>query len=160
MKQAKRSGKPQAQIAALPIRRSLAGEWEVLLVTTRTTRRWIVPKGWPIKGKKDHQAAAVEAREEAGVIGKIRKKPVGRYIYWKRMSDHFALCKVTLYLLEVEDRLDHWAEHGQRQSHWFSLEDAAEMVDEPGLKAVLRGLDPAGRKNKRASSAPAQEQAG
>ncbi len=158
MKRAKASGKPQAQIAALPVRRSPVGQWEVLLVTTRTTKRWIVPKGWPIKGKKDHQAAAIEAREEAGVVGKAHKKPVGRYIYWKRMSDHFALCKVTLYLLEVEARLDDWAESGQRHSHWFALDDAATMVDEPGLKAVLRGLDLDARKPR--GSAPAQEQAG
>jgi 8-oxo-dGTP pyrophosphatase MutT (NUDIX family) len=139
MKKAKPlSGKPRAQIAALPLRRSPSGEPEVLLVTTRTTGRWIVPKGWRIKGKKGHEAAAIEAREEAGVIGKVHRKPVGRYLYWKRMADYFTLCKVTVYLLDVEKRLDLWAEHDQRQSHWFSLADAAELVEEPGLKNLLR----------------------
>lgn len=141
MKKIRLTGKPQAQIAALPIRRSATGAPEILLVTTRTTRRWIVPKGWPMKGKKDYQAAAIEAREEAGIIGKIGKKPVGRYIYWKRKSDHFSLCKVTLYWLDAEQRLDDWEEYNERRSHWFSLEDAAEIVDEPGLKAALRKLD-------------------
>ncbi|WP_439495635.1 NUDIX hydrolase [Bosea sp. (in: a-proteobacteria)] len=141
MKKAKPlSGKPRAQIAALPLRRSPSGEPEVLLVTTRTTGRWIVPKGWRIKGKKGHEAAAIEAREEAGVVGKVHRKPVGRYLYWKRMADHFTLCKVTVYLLDVEERLDLWAEHDQRKSHWFSLADAAELVEEPGLKNLLRSL--------------------
>lgn len=142
MKKAKSGlGKPRSQIAALPIRRSPTGEPELLLVTTRTTRRWIVPKGWPIKGKKNHEAAAIEAREEAGVIGKAHKKPAGRYIYWKRMNDHFVLCKVALYILDVERRLEKWAEHNQRLSHWFTLEDAAEIVDDPGLKAAIRSLE-------------------
>lgn len=141
MKKAKPlSGKPRAQIAALPLRRSPSGEPEVLLVTTRTTGRWIVPKGWRIKGRKGHEAAAIEAREEAGVIGKVHRKPVGRYLYWKRMADHFILCKVTVYLLDVENRLDLWTEQDQRQSHWFNLDDAAELVEEPGLKNVLRSL--------------------
>src|SRR5512145_805842 len=103
----------RAQVAALPIRRAEDGALEVLLVTSRTTRRWIVPKGWPIKGLKDHDAAAREALEEAGVIGKVRKKPFGRYNYWKRMPDHFQLCNVTLYLLQVERQLEQWAEREQ-----------------------------------------------
>lgn len=141
MKKAKRqTGKPRPQIAALPIRRSPVGEPELLLITSRTTRRWIVPKGWPIKGMKNHDAAAREAQEEAGVIGKVHKKPVGRYIYWKRMDDHFVLCRVTLFILEASERLESWREHGQRQSHWFTLEDAADLVEEPGLKAAIRAL--------------------
>ena len=141
MKKMKRaSGKPRPQIAALPLRRSPSGEPEILLVTTRTTRRWTVPKGWRIKGKKGYEAAAIEAREEAGIVGKIRKKPLDRYIYWKRMEDHFMLCKVTLYLLKAERRLENWAESDQRQSHWFSQKDAVDIVAEPGLKAAIRSL--------------------
>ncbi|RDJ27446.1 NUDIX domain-containing protein [Bosea caraganae] len=141
MKKAKRAvGKTRSQIGALPIRWSALGEPEVLLVTTRTTRRWIVPKGWVIKGMKDNDAAAVEAREEAGVIGRIHKKSFGHYVYWKRMADHFVLCKVTLYVLESKRRLEHWQETSQRHSHWFKLADAADLVEEPGLKAVIRKL--------------------
>jgi 8-oxo-dGTP pyrophosphatase MutT (NUDIX family) len=141
MKKAKRaSGKPRAQIAALPLRRAPSGEQEILLVTTRTTRRWVVPKGWRMKGKKGYEAAALEAREEAGIVGKVRKKPLGRFLYWKRMEDHFMLCKVTLYLLKAERRLENWLENSQRRSHWFSLQDAADIVEEPGLKAAIRAL--------------------
>lgn len=133
----------RAQVAALPIRRAEDGALEVLLVTSRTTRRWIVPKGWPIKGLKDHDAAAREALEEAGVIGKVRKKPIGHYSYWKRMPDHFQLCEVSLFLLEVERRLDHWMEREQRMSRWFTPADAAQMVDEPELANALRRLEAA-----------------
>ena len=129
------------QIGALPLRRREDGTLEVLLITTRTTGRWSVPKGWPIKGLKSHEAAAREAFEEAGVTGKPRQKPLGRYLYWKRMADHFALCKVKLFPLWVETELDDWPERGQRQQGWFSLADAAELVDEPGLRGLLGELE-------------------
>ncbi len=133
-------GTVRSQIAAMPIRRLPGGGLEVLLVTSRTTRRWIVPKGWPIKGLTDPEAAAREAYEEAGVVGHIVKEPAGRYSYWKRMSDHFVLCEVTLFLLDVERQLPTWAEQGQRESRWFSPEDAADLVDEPELASAIRNV--------------------
>lgn len=141
MKKARRTpGKARLQVGAVPVRTAPDGTVEILLVTTRTTKRWTIPKGWPVKGLKAHEAAALEAREEAGAIGKIRKKPVGRYLYWKRMADHFLLCKVRLFLLIVEGRLDTWPERNERLHHWLKLGDAADLVEEPGLKAVLRSL--------------------
>ena len=142
MKKAKRkTGEKRSQIAAVPIRRAADGSMEILLVTSRTTRRWIVPKGWPIKGLKDHDAAAREAYEEAGVIGRIGHEPAGRYSYWKRMSDHFALCEVKLYLLAVEKQLGSFREQHQRDLHWFKLADAADIVDEPELSTAIRKLE-------------------
>jgi 8-oxo-dGTP pyrophosphatase MutT (NUDIX family) len=141
MKKAKKaSGSTRSQIAAMPIRRRADGTREVLLVTSRTTRRWIVPKGWPMKGVKDRDAAAREAFEEAGVTGRISQKPVARYIYWKRLKDHFTLCQVKLYLLEVDKQRDDWAEKTQRRSGWFSLRDAADLVDEPHLASAILKL--------------------
>ncbi|PZO00862.1 MAG: NUDIX hydrolase [Hyphomicrobiales bacterium] len=136
-------GEIRAQIAAMPIRRLADGSTEILLVTSRTTKRWIVPKGWPIKGLTPPEAAAREAFEEAGVVGRILSEPAGRYTYWKRMSDHFILCEVTLYLLEVERQLATWAEQDQRRSQWFSLDDAADLVEEPELATAIRNLMPA-----------------
>lgn len=127
-------------MGALPLRRTASGSWEILLVTTRSTKRWTVPKGWPIKKLKSHEAAAREAREEAGVVGKVKKKLVGRYLYWKRMEAEFRLCKVRLYPLRVSDQLDNWPEEKQRLRHWFSLEDASDLVEEPGLRKVLATL--------------------
>jgi 8-oxo-dGTP pyrophosphatase MutT (NUDIX family) len=141
MKKTRRArGKARLQVGAVPVRTGPDGSVEVLLVTTRTTKRWTVPKGWPIKGLKAHEAAAREAREEAGAVGKIRKKPVGRYLYWKRMADYFLVCKVKLFLLTVEGQLDDWSERNERLHHWFSLADAADLVEEPGLMTALRSL--------------------
>jgi 8-oxo-dGTP pyrophosphatase MutT (NUDIX family) len=141
MKKAKRAAKKaREQIAAMPVRRTNEGALEIMLVTSRTTRRWIVPKGWPIKGLKDPDAAAREAFEEAGVVGTIERKPIGRYTYWKRMADHFVLCVVKVYQLEVELQLPSWAEQNQRLCRWFKPEDAADLVDEPELATVIRTM--------------------
>jgi 8-oxo-dGTP pyrophosphatase MutT (NUDIX family) len=129
-----------AQIAALPIRLTADGTVQVLLITSRETRRWIIPKGWPMKGLKDHKAAAKEAEEEAGVVGRILKEPIGTFTYWKRRSAHFELCQVKVFLLRVEGQLPTWREKDQRQLQWFSLREAAERVEEPGLGELISGL--------------------
>jgi 8-oxo-dGTP pyrophosphatase MutT (NUDIX family) len=139
-KAGKKGGRTRAQIAAMPVRLGLDGSPEILLVTSRTTRRWIVPKGWRMKDRKDAEAAAIEAFEEAGVVGRVSDTPAGSYSYWKRMADHFVLCEVTLYLLEVERQLDSWAEKDERRSQWFKLADAADLVDEPELRSAIRNL--------------------
>jgi 8-oxo-dGTP pyrophosphatase MutT (NUDIX family) len=94
-----------------------------------------------MKGLKDHKAAAREAEEEAGLLGRIGKDPIGSYTYWKRRSDHFELCDVAVYLLVVEGQLKKWREKDERQLQWFSPEDAAERVDEPGLGDLIAQLD-------------------
>jgi 8-oxo-dGTP pyrophosphatase MutT (NUDIX family) len=70
------------QYGALPYREIKSGV-QILLVTSRGTRRWIIPKGWPQRGMPAHRAAALEAFEEAGVVGKVSKKTVGSYWYDK-----------------------------------------------------------------------------
>ncbi|MGO4175539.1 NUDIX hydrolase [Bosea sp. TAF32] len=138
----KLQGKAKLQVGALPLRRNAAGEWEILLVTTRSTKRWTVPKGWPIKKLKAHEAAGREALEEAGVVGPVKRKPVGRSLYWKRLQASFSLCKVRLYPMHVTQQLAHWPEEAQRLRHWFSLKDASDLVEEPGLRKVLATLKP------------------
>ena len=128
------------QLAAIPWRLNESGEVEVLLVTSRETGRWVIPKGWPMKDKKPYQAAATEALEEAGVVGKIAKKPVGSFEYWKRREDHFDLCTVKVYLLQFKQQVEKWRERGQRQSLWASPLHAAELVNEPGLTAMFEAL--------------------
>ena len=73
-----------SQVAAIPIRRGGDGTWQVLLVTTRDTGRWVVPKGWPWANRPDHEAAACEAWEEAGIRGEMREQPRGTFGYEKR----------------------------------------------------------------------------
>ncbi|MBM6596734.1 NUDIX hydrolase [Microvirga pudoricolor] len=127
------------QVGALPFR-VVDGEIEVLLVTSRETRRWLIPKGWPMKGKKPHKAAAQEAQEEAGVKGKIADKPLGHYDYWKRRLVHFDLCRVDVYPLEVSKQLKRWKEKGQREARWFKAQEAADQVLEPALAGLIRQL--------------------
>src|SRR4051794_6525347 len=93
-------GTPLRQVAALPYRKNAAGEIQVLLVSSRGKKRIIIPKGWR-EHKKAWKAAEKEAREEGGVVGKIKRRPIGYFEYWKRLADHFALVKVDVYALRV-----------------------------------------------------------
>jgi 8-oxo-dGTP pyrophosphatase MutT (NUDIX family) len=129
------------QVAALPLGRDEAGRMQVMLVTSRGTGRWVLPKGWPMKGRKPHRAAEREAFEEAGLEGKVRKVPVGTYSYDKRLDTGVAIpCEVTVFPLQVERHRDSWPEMGQRQRRWFSLDEAADAVAETGLRAILQGM--------------------
>jgi 8-oxo-dGTP pyrophosphatase MutT (NUDIX family) len=134
------NGEIIAQVAAIPFRLDDRGELEVMLVTSRGTRRFIVPKGWPMKGKSERQAALIEAREEAGVRGKALKKPAGSYCYWKRLSTSFVHVVVTAYLVEVSEELEAWQEAGARQRAWLTPADAAVLIDEPELATLIRSL--------------------
>ena len=129
-----------SQVAALPARSDAYGAQQVLLLTSRETKRWVIPKGWPMRGRKPHEAAAREALEEAGVIGHVKKKPIGSYVYFKRRAAHFDVCTVEVYLLRVERQLETWREKHQRQARWFTPDEAAELVQEPGLIALLRSF--------------------
>jgi 8-oxo-dGTP pyrophosphatase MutT (NUDIX family) len=130
------------QVAALPFRRTPSGEIEILVITSRETGRFIIPKGWPMKRLSDPDAAAKEAFEEAGVVGKVRRKPVGDYFYWKRLDRRFKFVKVEVYALEVRDQREEWPEKNSRRYGWLSLNDAAMLVDEPGLVALLLRFQP------------------
>jgi 8-oxo-dGTP pyrophosphatase MutT (NUDIX family) len=126
------------QYAALPWRIGLAGKLEVTLVTSRETRRWVIPKGWPLKGRKPSQAAARKALEEAGLVGRIiGQHPIGSYHYTKRMEPKDLLCEVRVYLLRVEKQLDIWPEKADRLPAWFDAAEAAELVDEGGLSEII-----------------------
>jgi hypothetical protein len=95
-----------------------------------------------MKDRPDHHAAAQEAFEEAGVKGPVRALAIGAYLYWKRRRNRSHLCEVNVYPLEVSEELDDWPERAQRQRTWFSREEAADRVDEPGLREILRSFTP------------------
>lgn len=129
------------QVAALPVHAAADGSLEVLLVTSRDTGRWIIPKGWPMKGISDSEAAATEAFEEAGVSGKIAKRPLGSYRYDKVLSENESLpCKVSVFLLTVEKRHKKWPENDERRRRWLDPDRAARRVIEPELKAIILDL--------------------
>ncbi|MDZ7926691.1 MAG: NUDIX hydrolase [Agrobacterium sp.] len=116
---------------------------EVLVITSRESRRWIIPKGWPMKGKKPYEAAAIEAWEEAGVRGRAKKKPVGRYTYLKELADgNVAFCIVDLFQIEVTEMMTDFKERGQRVFDWVSPSEAARRVREIELKSLLVNFNP------------------
>ena len=139
VRKAKR-GEMIRQVAAIPFRLSEHGDIEVMLVTSRATRRFIVPKGWPMKGKSGRKAAMIEAQEEAGVVGNIVKEPAGAYSYWKRLSNRFVRVDVIVYLLAVTQELANWQEAKSRQRAWLPSADAALLIDEPDLSTLLKTL--------------------
>ncbi len=112
----------------------------MLLLTSRETKRWVIPKGWPMKDRKPSEAAAQEALEEAGIVGRADKKPFGRFTYFKRQTDHFDVCDVDVYLLRFISQREAWREMGQRETRWCGLLEASELVEEPGLAKLLIDL--------------------
>jgi 8-oxo-dGTP pyrophosphatase MutT (NUDIX family) len=126
------------QIAALPLVETKKGKLNVLMVTSRGTKRWVMPKGWQMDGKKPWQAAEIEALEEAGAVGYISKKPIGVYHYDKWISKKSSVaCEVTVYPMIVEKLKSKWKERHERKRRWFSPKAAARRVDEPELAKLL-----------------------
>ena len=130
------------QFAALPIRLDDAGSAEVMLITSRETRRWVIPKGWPMKGRTPGQAAMVEAFEEAGLEGDIAgKAKLGSYVYLKRQPDgESAEIKVDVFGMLVRRQLETWPEQAERDTRWFTAADAAMLVAEPRLAKLINRL--------------------
>lgn len=126
-----------AQIAALPWRRRNGGI-EILLVTSRETHRWVIPKGWPMDHLIASNAAKQEAWEEAGVRGCVRRAALGCYRYRKRTAKGTARpCQVTVYALQVQRELRAWPEREERQRCWFPAELAADLVAEAELRDLI-----------------------
>lgn len=132
------------QAAALPLRLKKSGTLKVLLVTSRDTGRWVLPKGWIEKGSKPHEAAACEAEEEAGVRGRIDNEAIGTFSYAKVLDrktvQSVEVSVFPMYVCEVKDS---WPESGVRKRRWVTPEQAAELVAEPGLAAIFEELDDA-----------------
>jgi 8-oxo-dGTP pyrophosphatase MutT (NUDIX family) len=127
------------QFGALPWRIGERGTREVMLLTSRETHRWVIPKGWPMQGRKPAEVASQEAYEEAGLIGHIvNKRPIGSFHYEKRLAYRAILCEVRVFLLRVERQLDEWPERPERETRWFDADEAANLVEEGGLAEIIR----------------------
>ncbi|WP_411033350.1 NUDIX hydrolase [Shinella sp. BYT-45] len=115
---------------------------EVLLITSRDTGRWVIPKGWPMEGKSAAGAAAREAWEEAGVKGSVREEPIGSYRYMKGMPHGLKVdCRVRVFALSVDDICKNFPEKGERRAEWVSCAEAADRVQEPGLKTLMLAFE-------------------
>ena len=118
---------------------------EVLLITSRDTGRWVIPKGWPMKGKSPAETAAQEAFEEAGVRGTAASVALGVYGYDKALcreagAERHIACAVGVYPLQVAQLADEFPEQRQRRRKWFTPEKAARKVAEPELRDILRSF--------------------
>ena len=124
------------QFAALPFRRR--DGVEIMLITSRETRRWVIPKGWPMKGRSPHSTAAREALQEAGIRGQISKAAIGSYLYIKGgLGGQRWPVTVQVFPLPVRVELDSWREVHERTREWFSFIEAADLVAEPDLKTLI-----------------------
>jgi 8-oxo-dGTP pyrophosphatase MutT (NUDIX family) len=143
MKKAKQLRATRVQYGALPYRLKDDASVEVLLVTSRETKRWIIPKGWPVKRLNPAKAAAREAYEEAGVRGRVSARPIGLYIYEKRFDDLNVCvpCEVKVFPLEVKRQLEDWPESKERVARWFTADQAARLVNDKDLSGLILQLE-------------------
>ena len=127
------------QYGALPYRYTKSGTREILLVTTRQTKRWIIPKGWPIKGLKPAKSAAREAYEEAGIRGSVKTKAIGIFAYEKRLDEDGITipCDVRVFPLLVKRQSKAWPESEQRVAQWLEPTVALSLVEEEGLRSLI-----------------------
>ena len=131
------------QYGALCHRKTAKGRTEVLLITSRDTGRWVIPKGWPMKGKTGAECALREAFEEAGVEGDLEARCIGIFAYDKILKDGAKQpCIVAVYPVGVRRLKDDFPEKGQRVLKWFSPRKAAGRVAEPELSLLLANFDP------------------
>jgi 8-oxo-dGTP pyrophosphatase MutT (NUDIX family) len=136
-------GNVRTQYAAICYRHNNSdGSIEVLLITSRDSGRWVIPKGWPIRKKKPHEVARQEAWEEAGVRGRVRKKVWGHYTYMKNLDDgELVLTVVQVHLLDVAQMEDDFPERHQRRLAWFRPSIAASAVEEAELRGLITKLE-------------------
>ena len=116
---------------------------KLLLITSLDTKRWIIPKGWPMPGLSPEASAAQEAWEEAGVVGDINPLCLGRYGYQKGVTVQTTVpCAVGVFGLKVSRLADEYPEMKERRRKWFSTAEAALLVDEPDLACIIAGFTP------------------
>ncbi len=129
----------RVQYGALPYQLTPEAAMEILIVTTRQSRRWIIPKGWPIKGLKPPKSAAREAFEEAGVRGRVGGKSIGLFTYEKLMDESGirVSCEVRVFPLLVKRQSEAWPEREQRMAQWVAPSKAVALIREPELKALI-----------------------
>ena len=129
------------QIGALCYRVT-AKNVNILLITSRRSKRWIIPKGWKVDKMNSRKSVALEAWEEAGVQGQVSKRSIGKYYYRKRSTkNEFFTCAVKVFSLEVKANKKKFPERGQRKLKWVSPAAAIDLVAEPELKTVIKNFE-------------------
>lgn len=132
-------GQVHRQAAVIPYR-VRKEQVEVALVTTSRGNGWIVPKGWVDEGEQPRQAAIREAKEEAGLLGVVKPKPLGRYHHVNGAGP----CRVDVFLMRVTDVLDRWLEDDVRERRWMRVPDAVACLRQE-LGILVRAAERAAR---------------
>lgn len=131
------------QYGALPYRIDAEGVLEILLITSRETARWVIPKGHPVPGLAPPQSAALEAYEEAGIEGEVAEAAIGVFRYRKRIRFGLPrLVRVTVFPLRVTRVLRRWPEAHQRRRQWLPRAAAASAVQEVALRRLILAFRP------------------
>ena len=121
------------QSAVIPYRRTKSGI-EILLVTSRGGKRWIIPKGIIDPGTTALESARKEAYGEAGVSGPVGSTALGKYQYEKWGGT----CTVKVFPMEVDSELDTWPEDSTRRRKWMSVKEVKKAIEEPDLNKLIR----------------------
>ena len=111
-------------------------ELQILLITSRRKRRWVIPKGIIEGGLSPEESAAKEAYEEAGITGTIHSRMAGQYQYDKWGGT----CTVKVYLLEVKEIMEDWPEAFFREREWVSISEAQNRIEEEDLRRIISFL--------------------
>jgi phosphohistidine phosphatase len=109
---------------------------EILLITSRKRKHWVIPKGIVEPSMHPQESAIKEAFEEAGIKGNLAHTAIGVYAYQKWSGT----CRVEVFPFEVTTELQEWPESEFRTREWMSLEEAVNRVREDALKGLLRKL--------------------
>ena len=117
------------QAAAIPVQDGL-----ICVVTSRSGKRWVVPKGCLEPGKTVAEIALQEAWEEAGLTGELEPEPVGSYVYSKLGSTYH----VTVFRMDVTECALDWPERDLRERMWLTRSQALLQIDDPGLRELIR----------------------
>lgn len=138
-------GEARAQFAALCYKIA-KGKPQFLLITSRRTKRWIVPKGWPMTDRDGAGCALQEAFEEAGVVGEVCGRACGTFRYMKLLDDGAEVpCAVQVFPVRVRSLKSRYPEHSQRRRKWFGRKKAAKKVDDADLARLIRDFAPPGK---------------
>ncbi len=106
----------------------------ICVVSSRSGKRWVVPKGCMEPGKTAAEIALQEAWEEAGLVGVLQPEPVGSYFYEKAGFT----CHVTVFLMTVTDMAEDWPERSIRERRWLSVAQALQRIEDAGLRELIR----------------------
>jgi 8-oxo-dGTP pyrophosphatase MutT (NUDIX family) len=117
------------QAGVIPI-----NDGQICVVSSRSGKRWVVPKGCLEPGKTAAEIALQEAWEEAGLVGALQPDPVGTYFYEKAGFT----CHVTVFLMNVTDSASDWPECHFRERRWLSVAQALERIEDAGLRELIR----------------------